>query len=58
MYIKVFVFQCDIYSLGVLLFELYSKFSTEMERVYTIERLRKREIPEDFITSFPTQVCE
>ncbi|GET03001.1 serine/threonine-protein kinase [Rhizophagus clarus] len=45
--------KVDIYSLGIIFFEICCKFSTEMERRMTIMNLRKPEIifPTEFITT-------
>ncbi|RHZ86074.1 hypothetical protein Glove_55g46 [Diversispora epigaea] len=45
--------KVDIYSLGIIFFEICYKFSTEMERRVTILNLRKSEIlfPKDFSTN-------
>ncbi|CAB5359519.1 unnamed protein product [Rhizophagus irregularis] len=45
--------KVDIYSLGIIFFEICYKFSTEMERRVTIMNLRKPEIdfPTEFITT-------
>ncbi|XP_067650772.1 eukaryotic translation initiation factor 2-alpha kinase 1-like [Haliotis asinina] len=40
--------KCDIFSLGVILFEQYNRFVTEMERHEAITSLKKGEIPEGF----------
>ncbi|CAG8465302.1 15816_t:CDS:10 [Cetraspora pellucida] len=42
--------KVDIYSLGIILFEIFYKFTTEMERRMTILNLRRPEItfPKDF----------
>lgn len=37
--------EVDIYSLGIVLFELYSSFFTEMERIITLRKLRQTHIP-------------
>lgn len=41
--------QSDIFSLGVVLVELMMPFSTDMERIKTIEQVRNQQIP----TAFP-----
>jgi len=40
--------RTDIYSLGIIYFELLYPFGTEMERVITINKLRRGIIPNDF----------
>lgn len=42
---KIFFFQSDIYSLGIILLELLIPFNTDMERLKTIESARKGIIP-------------
>ncbi|EFC43268.1 eukaryotic translation initiation factor 2-alpha kinase [Naegleria gruberi] len=47
----------DIYSLGVILFELISPpFVTTTERVHVLSQLRKREISEEMLKSFPREI--
>ena len=56
-WIIVFIsFQCDMYSLGVVLFEMCQLFKTDMERLKTIEELRQGSIPEQFRLQWPLQV--
>ena len=43
--------KVDIYSLGLILFELLVPFSTQMERVQTLSSLRKLKFPSHFIRS-------
>ena len=43
--------KVDIYSLGLILFELLVPFSTQMERVQTLSALRKLKFPSHFIRS-------
>lgn len=38
----------DIYSLGIIYFELLYPFKTEMERVITLDKLKREIIPNDF----------
>lgn len=47
--------KADIYSLGIILFELYYPFSTAMERADSIENLKKGIFPKNFIKTYPTQ---
>lgn len=46
-----------MYSLGVILFELYQPFGTESERRMCLDRLRKHgELDETFEKRWPMQV--
>lgn len=49
--------KCDVYSLGVVLVELFSSFGTAMERAETLDNLRRGKLPDDFISSYPTQAA-
>lgn len=49
-------FQSDMYSLGLILFELYHPFQTEMERIDSIQEVRKRSIPAAFEHKWTKQV--
>uniref|UniRef100_UPI00359023EC eukaryotic translation initiation factor 2-alpha kinase 1 isoform X6 n=1 Tax=Myxine glutinosa TaxID=7769 RepID=UPI00359023EC len=46
--------KSDMYSVGLLLFELFQPFGTEMERVRTIEDLRCGKLPDEFSVHWPT----
>lgn len=48
--------QADIFSLGIILFELFCAFGTEMERVKDIKDLRQGRIPQDFCEKWPEEV--
>ena len=48
--------QADIYSLGIILFELFCPFGTEMERVKNIKDLRQGRLPQDFYEQWPEEV--
>lgn len=48
-----FPFQSDMYSLGVILFEMYCPFSTGMERSKAISGLRQGQLPPAFKAKFP-----
>lgn len=43
--------KVDMYSLGLILFELLVPFTTQMERVQTLSALRKLKFPPHFIRS-------
>ncbi|XP_055297961.1 eukaryotic translation initiation factor 2-alpha kinase isoform X2 [Sitodiplosis mosellana] len=45
-------YKVDIYSLGLILFELLMVFSTEMERIETIKMLRSNRFPDGFQDKF------
>lgn len=45
--------QSDMYSIGVLAFELFQPFGTEMERVRTLGDLRGGNIPDSFRQRWP-----
>jgi translation initiation factor 2-alpha kinase 3 len=47
--------KVDIYSLGVIFFELHYPFVTEMERVKVLENLRQRDIPSKFLKAMPQE---
>lgn len=49
-------YKVDIYSLGVILFELLVVFGTEMERIDTIKQLRSNKFPNAFESLFPNEV--
>ena len=48
---KAYDHKVDIYSLGLILFELLVPFTTQMERVQTLSALRKLKFPPHFIRS-------
>lgn len=50
------VFQSDMYSLGVILFEMCQLFKTDMERLKTIEKLRHGLVPQSFRLHWSHQV--
>ncbi|KAI9010765.1 kinase-like domain-containing protein, partial [Hyaloraphidium curvatum] len=47
--------KTDIYSLGVLFFELYYPFASAVERVYTLMELRKGVVPHSFRARYPSE---
>lgn len=49
-------YKVDIYSLGLILFELLMVFSTEMERIATIKMLRSNQFPDGFKENFHNEV--
>lgn len=52
---SVYSTKCDIYSLGVILFELFHQYSTEMERYKSLESLRNGIIPDRMYDLWPVQ---
>ena len=52
-----FSLQTDIYSAGIIVFEMYCPFSTEMERYDKIKSLRQsKDIPPILSRNWPDQV--
>lgn len=51
-----FYVQADIFSLGIILFELLCAFGTEMERVTNIKDLRQGKLPQEFCDKWPEEV--
>lgn len=49
-------YKVDIYSLGIILFELLVPFSTAMERVKTLTNLKEQKYPEGFEQKYPAEV--
>lgn len=49
-------YKVDIYSLGLILFELLNFFSTEAERFKVLENIRKHVFPKEFIDKFEDEV--
>ncbi|KYR00316.1 putative protein serine/threonine kinase [Tieghemostelium lacteum] len=45
--------KTDIYSLGIILFELYYPFSTRMEKARVLSDLRNRILPKSFLQKHP-----
>ncbi|NXL58890.1 E2AK1 kinase, partial [Chordeiles acutipennis] len=48
-------FKSDMYSMGVILLELFQPFGTEMERTEVLTHLRKGQIPHTFYKEWPVQ---
>ncbi|NXP67579.1 E2AK1 kinase, partial [Chloropsis cyanopogon] len=48
-------FKSDMYSMGVILLELFQPFGTEMERTEVLTHLRTGQIPHTFHKKWPTQ---
>ncbi|KAF9585057.1 Eukaryotic translation initiation factor 2-alpha kinase [Lunasporangiospora selenospora] len=49
--------KADIYSLGIIFFELYHPFSTLMERHAVLRTLRNGELPPDFVSRWPKETA-
>lgn len=49
-------YKVDIYSLGVIFFELLNPFTTEMERYQTLTRLRNNIFPSHFSIKYKNEV--
>lgn len=49
-------YKVDIYSLGLIFFELLVVFSTEMERIDTLSALRSSKFPDDFPKKYKSEV--
>ncbi|NWV25043.1 E2AK1 kinase, partial [Origma solitaria] len=48
-------FKSDMYSMGVILLELFHPFGTEMEKTEVLTHLRTGQIPHSFYKKWPTQ---
>jgi len=55
---KSYNYKVDIYSLGVIFFELLNPFTTEMERYQTLTQLRNYIFPPHFLKKFKNEVSE
>lgn len=49
-------YKVDIYSLGLIFFELLVPFDTEMERVCTLFDVREKKYPSDFLEKYAEEV--
>lgn len=49
-------YKVDIYSLGLIFFELLEVFGTEMERIQTLKSLRSSRFPNGFADKYPNEV--
>ncbi|XP_030374103.1 eukaryotic translation initiation factor 2-alpha kinase [Scaptodrosophila lebanonensis] len=47
--------KVDIYSLGLIFFELHVFFGTEMERIKTLRQLRDGNYPAEFVNNYPAE---
>jgi translation initiation factor 2-alpha kinase 1 len=48
--------RSDIFSLGVILFEMLHPVSTKSERAYILSDLRRGKVPDDMMTKYPKQM--
>lgn len=51
-------YKVDIFSLGLILFELLNFFNTESERYKVLENIRKHVFPTDFMENFKDEVSD
>jgi serine/threonine protein kinase len=49
--------RSDVFSLGVLLFELLCPFETGMERATRFEELKRGTLPSALVKEYPKEVC-
>jgi serine/threonine protein kinase len=49
--------KTDIYSLGLIFFEMLSSFATEMERLMQLRELKDGVLPADFIARYPREAA-
>eukprot|EP00898_Chlorokybus_atmophyticus_P003003 jgi/Chlat1/3703/Chrsp251S03860 len=50
--------KVDMYSLGIICFELWQPFATAMERAVTLSELKQRQaLPERFVAAYPQQAA-
>jgi len=49
--------KCDVYSLGIVLVELFSSFDTAMERAEILINLRHGKLPDEWTSTHPTQAA-
>jgi len=47
--------KTDIFSLGIVFFELLCPFKTGMERIHVIQHLRDGFLPDEFVKQFPKE---
>lgn len=55
LFVLVFSFQSDMYSVGIILLELFQPFGTEMERTEVLMGLRNAHFPLTFTAKWPVQ---
>jgi translation initiation factor 2-alpha kinase 3 len=49
-------YKVDIYSLGLIFFELLVYFSTDMERIRTMTDIRNNKFPKNFVEQYAEEV--
>ncbi|KAJ1975016.1 hypothetical protein H4R34_004501 [Dimargaris verticillata] len=49
--------KADVYSLGIIFFELFYPFATGMERVQVLQELKQSIIPADFLALYPKEAA-
>ncbi|KAG5899731.1 hypothetical protein JTB14_030119 [Gonioctena quinquepunctata] len=52
---RIYDYKVDIYSLGLIFFELLVPFSTEMERIKMLTDVKKNQFPKDFPHKYPNE---
>ncbi|XP_011867892.1 PREDICTED: eukaryotic translation initiation factor 2-alpha kinase-like [Vollenhovia emeryi] len=52
---QMYNYKVDIYSLGIILFELLTPFTTDMERVVVLSDLKRSIFPKDFAENHPAE---
>lgn len=53
---QVYDYKVDIYSLGLIFFEMLVPFSTGMERLTVMTRVREGKFPDGFVDDYPDEV--
>mmetsp|Transcript_1880 Transcript_1880/g.2426 ORF Transcript_1880/g.2426 Transcript_1880/m.2426 type:complete len:375 (-) Transcript_1880:79-1203(-) len=49
--------KTDVYSLGIIFFEMFSIFGTQMERIQQLSNLRKNTLPKNFLLNLPKEAA-
>lgn len=50
--------KVDIFSMGIILYELLESFNTESERIFTLNNVRNKIFPDEFLEKHPKEVCD